>query len=214
MLKLYSYFRSSASYRVRIGLNLKGLKYEYIPVHLAKDGGEQNKAAYRAVNPMGHVPALEHDGNLILESMAILDYLDAVYPTVRLFPSTPLERAKVVQLCEVINSGIQPLQNLKVLRELEASFGQSKADTERWLRHWITDGFKNLEQMLSKTAGTYSYGGQVTAVDLFLVPQCFAAKRFNVVLENFPHIHRVNDNCLKLEAFQKAHPEKQPDFAP
>lgn len=214
MFKLYSYFRSSASYRVRIAMNLKGLNYEYVAVHLTKDGGQQNKEEFRKINPMGHVPALDHDGVLITESMAIIDYLDAVSPAVRMFPTQPVERASVIALCETVNAGIQPLQNLKVLGALEKEFGQSKADTERWLKHWINDGFKNLDRMMSKTAGTYSFGGAVSAADCFLIPQCFAAKRFNVDLEPFPNINRVNENCLKLEAFQKAHPQKQPDFAP
>ncbi len=214
MMKLYSYYRSSASYRVRIALHFKGIPFEYVPVHLTREGGQQNKADYRKINPMGHVPTLDHDGFLVAESLAIIDYLDHCSPERRLFPLEPRERAKVLQLCETINSGIQPLQNVKVTNYLEREIGQSKEEVGTWVNHWITDGLTNLEKMLEKTAGSYSFGGTVTAMDCFLIPQCFAARRFKVAIENFPLIAAVEANCLKLPAFQKAHPEKQPDFAP
>lgn len=214
MLKLYSYFRSSASYRVRIGLNFKGLHYEYIPVHLLKDGGQQHQEAFRKVNPMGHVPALDHEGFLVAESVAILDYIDQMFPAKPLFPSHPKERARVLQVCEVINSGIQPLQNLKVNQYFEKEFGHGKADVERWNRHWIESGLKNLEKMLTTSAGTYCFGGEFTAADCFLVPQCFAARRFGVKIENYPVISRIHEACNKLAPVQAAHPEKQPDYSP
>ncbi len=213
-LKLYSYFRSSASYRVRIALHWKELKFEYVPVHLVKDGGAQNKPEYLQVNPMGHVPALDHDGVLIAESVAIFDYLDAIFPGKNLFPSQPLERARVLQLAEVINSGIQPLQNLKVLKYVEKDLGLGKPEADKWTVHWVSKGMASLEKLLEQTAGTYSFGGEVTAADCFLVPQCFAARRFGVKIEEFPNIFRIDANCAKLPAFQKAHPEKQPDYAP
>jgi maleylacetoacetate isomerase len=214
MIKLYSYFRSSASYRVRIALNHKGLPYEYIPVHLIKDGGQQKQESFLKINPMGHVPALDHDGFLVTESMAIFDYLDLVFPSVRLFPTESHARAKVISLCETINSGIQPLQNLKVFAALKSDFGQTDEDVSRWAKHWIGDGMAKLEKMLEKTASTYSFGGTVSAVDCFLIPQCFASKRLGVDPVQFPTIARINENCLKLPAFQAAHPEKQPDYAP
>ncbi len=213
VLSLYSYFRSSASYRVRIALNWKELNYKYIPIHLIKDGGGQNSEAYRAINPMGHVPALDHDGFLVSESMAIIDYLDSVFPQNRLFPSDPRSRASMMQACELINSGIQPLQNLKVLGYLETRVGLQKVDTDTWVKHWIDSGLTSLERLLEKTAGTYSFGGDVSAADCFVIPQCFASRRFGVKIENFPNLARVEANALQLPAFQKAHPEKQPDFA-
>lgn len=213
MLKLYNYFRSSASYRVRIALHWKNLPFEYIPVHLIKDGGQQNQPAYRQINPMGHVPTLEHDGFRVAESVAIIQYLDAVYPERRLFPAEPKAQATVMQICEIVNSGIQPLQNLKVAKALEAEYGLSKPETERWLKRWIEEGLTNLERILEATAGTYCFGGEVTAADAFLVPQCFASRRFGIKVENFPSIARVEANATRLEAFKKAHPENQPDFA-
>lgn len=213
MLKLYSYFRSSASYRVRIALNWKQLPYEYVPVHLIKDGGQQNQAAYRRINPMGHVPALEHDGFLLAESVAIMQYLDSLQPERPLFPSDPRAHAKVLQICEVINSGIQPLQNIKVTKSLESDFGLGKPDVERWLKHWVEDGLQNLERLLETTAGTYCFGDEVTAADTFVIPQCFSSRRFGIRVENFPVLSRIEANATKLEPFRKAHPQQQPDFA-
>ncbi|MBX3020299.1 MAG: maleylacetoacetate isomerase [Bdellovibrionales bacterium] len=212
MLKLYSYFRSSASYRVRIALHWKQLDFEYMPVHLVKDGGQQHSEAYRRINPMGHVPALDHDGFVVAESVAIIQYLDAIFPQHRLFPADPQAAATVTQLVEVINSGIQPLQNLKVAKALEGEFGLTTADSQRWIVRWIEDGFRNLERLLERTSGTYSFGGEISAADAFLVPQCFAARRFGVQLENFPVIARIEANATRLEAFKKAHPSAQPDF--
>lgn len=214
MLKLYSYFRSSASYRVRIGLQWKGLHYEYIPVHLVKDGGQQRKPEFLRVNPMGHVPALDHEGFLIAESVAILEYVDQMFPQKPLFLSHPKEKARVLQICEMINSGIQPLQNLKVNQFLEKEMGRSKSDVERWNQHWIERGLESVEKALQTSAGTYCFGGLFSAADCFLVPQCFSARRFGVKIEKFPIISRIEESCLKLEAVQKAHPEKQPDYAP
>lgn len=213
-MKLYSYFRSSASYRVRIALHYKEMKFEYAPIHLVKDGGQQKAASFREINPMAHVPAIEHDGFVLAESVAIIDYLDQVSPAKPLFPSGPQERARVMQLCEIVNSGIQPLQNLKVTNFLEQSVGQTKDQANAWVTHWITSGLSGLEKLMEKTAGSYSFGGTVTAADCFLIPQCFAARRFKVRIEDYPVIAAVEANCLKLAAFQKAHPEKQPDYAP
>ena len=211
MLKLHNYFRSSASYRVRIALHWKELPFEYVPVHLVRDGGGQNTEAYRQLNPMGHVPTLEHDGFLVSESMAIIDYLDSVSPAKRLFPTSPHARATVTQICELINSGIQPLQNLKVHRELEQSFGQTKDDVSRWSKHWINAGFSSLERLLESTAGTYCVGGEITAAECFLIPQCFAARRMGVRVEDYPLITRIDAAATALPAFTKAHPAKQLD---
>jgi len=209
-MKLYSYFRSSASYRVRIALHWKALNFEYIPVHLVQ--GAQRTEEFRRINPMAHVPALEHDGFLIAESMAIIQYLDDVFPTKRLFPTSPREKAQVLQLCEVVNSGIQPLQNLKVQKLLEGTYGWQKADSDGFVRHWIQEGLANLERLLERTAGSYCFGDEVTAADCFVVPQCVTAKRFNVDFAALPNVARVFAKATELEAFKRAHPEKQPDF--
>lgn len=214
MFRLYSYYRSSASYRVRCALQWKGLSYETIPIHLIKGGGEQRRDDYLRINPMGHVPALDHDGFLVAESVAIVDYLDRVRPERPLFPESARERARVLQICEILNSGIQPLQNLKVTQTLEADFGLPKTEVERWVRTWIQHGFTALERVLAESAGTHCLGGEVTAADCFLVPQCFAARRFQVKVENYPTIARVEAAAITLPEFQRAHPEKQPDYSP
>jgi maleylacetoacetate isomerase len=214
MLKLYSYFRSSASYRARIALHWKELKFEYVPVHLVKDGGQQFSAEFRKINPMGHVPALVHDGFLVAESVAIVQYLDDIFPQKPLLPKTAQDKAAVLQICELINSGIQPLQNLKVTKYLEGACGLPKAKADEFARHWISDGLNNLEKLLERTAGTYCFGGEVSAADAFLVPQCFASRRFGVSLDDYPIISRVYAQASALDAFKRAHPEKQPDYQP
>lgn len=213
MLKLYSYFRSSASYRVRIALHWKELPFEYIPVHLVKDGGQQNRPEYRKINPMGHVPALDDGGFLVAESMAIVQYLDAIHPNKPLFPKDPKACAMVTQICEIVNSGIQPLQNLKVTKTLEKDFGLDEATSKRWTKLWIESGLANLEQVLKKTAGQFCVGDQVSAADAFLIPQCFSSRRFGVRVDDYPTIARIEAAANELVPFQKAHPEKQPDFA-
>lgn len=213
-MKLYNYFRSSASYRVRIALHYKNVQFEYKPVHLVKDGGQQYQPEFLQLNPMGHVPALEHNGFVLAESMAILQYLDDIVAENRLFPTSPQARARVLQICELINSGIQPLQNLKVIKELEQGFGLTKSDSDRFVKHWILDGMTKLEKLVATTAGSFCFGGEFTAAECFLVPQCFAARRFGVTLESFPNLERANQNALKLTWVQLAHPEKQPDFQP
>ncbi len=213
-MKLYNYFRSSASYRVRIALHHKGLDFEYVPVHLVKDGGQQHLPAYLKINPMGHVPTLEHNGLILGESMAILQYLEAIHPEQPLFPVSVGARAQVLQISELINSGIQPLQNLKVIKELEQNFGLSKADTERFVRHWILDGMSKLEQLVEGKSGAFLFGDTLTAADCFLVPQCFAARRFGVDVAMFPNLNRANASALLLKSVQLAHPESQPDYQP
>lgn len=213
-LKLYSYFRSSASYRVRIALHWKELPFEYIPVHLIKDGGAQNTAPFKKINPMAHVPALDHDGFILTESVAIVDYLDQVFPMKRLIPTSPRERANVFRVMEILNSGIQPLQNLKVLGYLEKHFHATQDVKNEWCFNWISKGMAALEEILSQTSGTYCFGDQITAADAFLIPQCFASRRFHVNIEGYPTLLRIEKACNALPAFQKAHPEKQPDYSP
>lgn len=208
---LYSYFRSSSAFRVRIALSLKGIKYEYRPVHLINNGGEQNSPDYKRLNPVGEVPTLIHGNRPISQSIAIIDYLDHVQAEPRLFPVDPYARARVLQVCEIINSGIQPIQNLKVLQELERRCGFDQKKKTEWASHWIHDGFVGLEKFLEATAGTYCFGHQVTAADIYLVPQVFNAYRFNVPLEGFPVINRVHQACMLLAPFKDAAPEVQPD---
>lgn len=211
-LKLYSYFRSSAAYRVRLALAMKDLEYKYEAVHLVKDGGKQNSSEYRQVNPMGHVPALIVDENVITESMAIIQYLDLKFPQPILFPMDPLQRAHVLQICETINSGIQPLQNLKVLRYLEKELGQTKPTVDTWTKHWITKGLSSLEELLVRFSGSYCVGGDLSAADCFLLPQCFSSRRFGVEIDSFANISRIEKNLLKITELDKAHPKNQPDF--
>ncbi|MGE4130924.1 MAG: maleylacetoacetate isomerase [Bdellovibrionales bacterium] len=212
MLQLYSYFRSSASYRVRIALNWKQLPHEYRAVHLVKDGGQQCSSDYERINPMRHVPALVHDDFVLAESLPIIEYLEERFPAHPLLPSSPQDKAVVRQICEFINSGIQPLQNLKVTQYLGTSMGQTPEQVKAWTTHWISKGYASLETLLAKTAGTYCFGGTFTAADCFLIPQCFSSRRFGVRPEDYPNIARIEQNGLKLEAVKKAHPEKQPDY--
>lgn len=209
---LYSYFRSSCSYRVRIALNLKGVKYEYRPVHLVKDGGQQYRADYLELNPKGEVPFFIDGETKIAQSMAIIDYVDAKYEGVKLFSKKPAKRARCMELCEIINSGIQPLQNLKVLKEVSSRFNQTEAERTAWGRFWMEEGFKALESKLTDTSGLFSLGDKVSAVDCFLVPQVYNAYRFGVEMEKYPNIVKINEHCLSLDEFNNASPEKQPDF--
>lgn len=207
---LYSYFRSSASYRVRIALHLKGIKFKYNPVHLLNEGGEQYRTEYKQLNPAAEVPTLVHDGYTLSQSMAIVEYLDQVQPEPRLIPLDPKKGGKVRQFCENINSGIQPLQNLKTVAYLEKEFGFTTEQKEKWMHHWMLLNLQTLESSLNGS-GTYCFGGEVTAADVFLIPQLFAVKRFGVSLDSYPNIRRIEENCLKLEAFKKAYPLSQPD---
>lgn len=211
MIKLYSYFRSSSAYRVRIALNMKSIKHEIIPVHLLKDGGQNKKPEYLKKNPMGQVPAIEQDDFFLPQSLAILLYLEEKFPNPALFSKDIRQKSKQVALCELVNSGIQPLQNLKLLGHIRSTFGANDDAINNWCRHWITEGFQAFEKELSKTVGNYSYGDTVTAVDCYLVPQVFNADRFKVDLSTFPTIRRINDNCLQLDAFKQAHPSRQVD---
>lgn len=219
MLKLYSYFRSSTSFRIRIALHLKGLPFEYIPVHLLEDGGQQYKEAYLQKNPMGEVPTLvvtDEAGQEIAslaQSVAILEYLEETYPVPPLLPKTALEKAKVRQIVEIVNSSIHPVQNLKTMKALTTRFGASKEQTEAWCAHWIERGFVGLEAIVAKTAGQYAFGDQITFADIAVVPQVLNAHRFQVPMAPFPTLERVSKAALSLEPFQKALPAAQIDAA-
>lgn len=210
-LDFFSYYRSSSAFRVRIALNLKNVPHDYHAVHLLNNGGEQRQGSYRVINPMGEVPGIHHDGFTLGQSMAILTYLDDTYPEPRLFPQEPKLKARVIELCEIINSGIQPLHNLSTTQELEKRFGIDQEAREEWIRHWITRGLTTLEHHLAKTSGTYCLAGQITAVDCYLVPQYRASQRFSTNMSAFPNVVRIAENCLKLEAFEKAAADRQPD---
>lgn len=209
-MKLYSYFRSSAAYRVRIALNIKGLPYEMESIHLTKDGGRQFSDAFRAINPQMRVPALQLSGGEVLtQSLAIIDYLDEVYPDPPLLPAEALDRARVRAAAQIIACDIHPLNNLCALRYLKRNLNQEQAAIDAWYHHWVIEGFKALEQMI--TPGPYCFGSHVTLADVCLLPQVFNARRLNVPLDAFPKILAVESACLKLPAFDKARPENQPD---
>lgn len=211
MIKLYSYYRSSSSYRVRIAMNLKNLDYEIVPVHLLNNGGEQHSPEFVALNPSHKIPVLEHAGKVIGQSVAIIEYLEAIFSETHLYPKAPFERALTRQLCEIINSEIQPLQNLSVLQKLVKDHGFSEEDKVKWVQHWISLGLEAYESIARKTAGEYSVGNEPTVADCFLIPQVYNAHRFKVEMSMFPTIERINKKCLDDPAFIKAHPSNQPD---
>jgi maleylacetoacetate isomerase len=209
-VKLYTYFRSSAAYRVRIALNLKGLTSEMISVHLQKEGGLNRKPAYRAINPQMRLPALQLDsGDVLIQSLAIIEYLDEVHPKPPLLPRDPVERAKVRALAQVIACDIHPLNNIGPLRYLKNELGQEQAKIDAWYHHWIIDGFEAMEAMIGPAP--YSFGHEVTLADVCLVPQVYNARRLKVPLDRFPKIVAADAACGKLAAFDKARPENQPD---
>lgn len=209
-LVLYSYFRSSTAYRARIALHHKSLQFEYKPVHLLNKGGEQNFAEYRNLNPAGEVPTLVHQGKAIGQSMAIIQYLDQVFHEKPLFPSSPYLRAKVMQVCEGINC-MHSVTNLKVMQKLEKESLFSEEDKKQWIHHWMNQILTSTEKLISESAGTYCFGNEVTAADVFLAPLVFSAKRFEVNVSAYETISKVVEKCLELEAFKKAHPMNQPD---
>lgn len=210
---LYSYFRSSCSYRVRIALNLKGVDYETRPIHLVKDGGQQFNKDYFELNPMKQVPLLIHEGFAISQSMAIVEYIDAVWKMGQpLFPADPKMAARVRQICEIVNSGIQPHQNLTAGAELKKQFGIDDAQKVEWWKFWVKRGFEGLEKVVSETAVNFAFGSRVTAADAFIVPQVFNAERFGIDMGEFPILRRIAKNASEHHDFVKAHPSKQPDF--
>ncbi len=210
-MKLYSYFRSSAAFRVRIALNLKQLSYEMVPVHLTKDGGGQNSAAYRAVNPMGLVPSLESEAGLLTQSGAICDYLNELQPDPPLLPADMAERAWVRSICNIVACDIHPVNNLRVLNYLTRTLGHDEAQKMTWYRHWIAEGFDGLEKMLAKKAGRHCWGDSITMADIFVIPQVMNAVRFACPMETYPTLQRVYENAMALDAFRLAAPGAQPD---
>lgn len=212
-LKLYSYWRSSAAYRVRIALNLKGLDHELTPVHLVRDGGEQHGAEYKQVNPQGLVPALQHGQRLVRQSMAIIEYLDETFSESPLLPATARDRARVRALSQLIACDMHPLGNLRVLQYLEREFGATPEQREAWVRHWLALGFEAIEALLreSPATGDFCEGERPGMADCLLVPQVYNARRFKLDLAPYPTVRRIDANCLALAPFQRAAPDAQPD---
>ena len=213
MLKLYTYFRSSAAYRVRIALNLKGLPYESIPVHLLHDGGAQHSADYARLNPAQLVPTLVDGEQALGQSLAIMEYLEETHPAPPLLPADAPGRARVRALAQTIACEIHPLNNLRVLQYLEQELKIDAAAKARWYRHWITLGFTAIEALLESSPGTgeFCHGNTPTMADCCLIPQIANSRRFATPLEAFPRIRRSEAACVALEAFQRAAPQAQPD---
>ena len=208
-MQLYNYFRSSASYRVRIALALKGLAYDYMPVHLTKN--EQFQESYAAVSASRLVPLL-HDGELALtQSMAIIEYLEETYPQPPLLPAAAAARARVRALALDIACEIHPLNNLRVLRYLVHDLKLSEDDKNRWYRHWVETGLEVVERQLAAAPSRYCHGDTPGLADCALVPQIFNARRFNCNTSHVPHVMRVFDACMQLPAFEETRPEKCPD---
>ncbi len=212
MRQLYSYFRSSAAYRVRIALHLKGLAFDTIPVHLLRNGGEQHSSQYRALNPSELVPTLVDEGLNLGQSVAILEYLEEAYPIPALLPSDLTQRALVRSVVQTIACDIHPLNNLRVLQYLENTLRQDEATRATWYRHWVTRGLESLENLLSPVSGELCFGNQPTLADCCLIPQMANARRFNTPLDAFPTLVRIDAHCRSLSAFAAAAPEHQPDF--
>lgn len=211
-MKLYSYWRSSAAYRVRIALNLKGLNAEIIPINLVKS--EQKAPAYRAFNPQGLVPLLEDGSHAIAQSMAILEYLEETHPTPALLPTTPIERAKARALAQMVICDIHPLNNLRVLQYLQKNLGVGEADKSAWIQHWITAGFEAMETQVNKGGvGSFCVGASPSFADIALVPQLYNARRFGCDLTPFPTLTDIAARCEALPAFAAAHPDMQVDHS-
>jgi maleylacetoacetate isomerase len=214
MLKLYSYWRSSAAYRVRIALNLKGLAYQQVPVHLVKDGGQQHSADYQALNPQQLLPLLVDEGNggvRIAQSLAILEYLDEVFPVPALLPGDPAQRAQVRALALHIACDIHPLNNLRVLQYLSGPLGLDDAARDAWYRHWVDTGLAAVEAGLAGFGERLSLGERPGYLEACLIPQLYNARRFNCDLDAYPRILAMAARCETLEAFAQAAPEVQPD---
>lgn len=210
-LRLYSYWRSSAAYRVRIALNLKALEHEIVPVHLARD--EQRTDDFRALNPQQLVPVLHHGQRLIRQSLAIIEYLDETWPSTPLLPATARDRARVRGLAQLVACDIHPLNNLRVLRYLERDCGMPQAERDAWVGHWIRQGLEALETLLSDhpATGRFCEGDVPTLADCCLVPQLYNARRFSIDLTPYPNAVRIDSACRELAAFADAAPESQAD---
>ena len=212
-MKLYTFFRSSASYRVRIALNFKGVSYEQAPIHLRRSGGEQFTAAYKAVNPQALVPALEDNGKILTQSLAIIEYLEDKYPRPPLLPADPADKALVRGMALIIACEVHPIQNLRVLNYVKKEYNQTDDQVNRWAQHWINLGLAALEQLIvaQPKRGKFCFGDTPTLADICLVPQLGNARRYGSDLSQYPNILGIEKNCMTLPAFVNAAPEKQPD---
>lgn len=211
-MKLYSYFRSSAAFRVRIALNLKGLSYDTQAVHLLKQGGEQHSAEYAAINPSELVPTLLDQQYVLTQSLSILEYLEEAYPKTALLPQNLQQRAQIRTFAQHIACEIHPLNNLRVLQYLEQTLAVSNSEKTAWYQHWIKLGFHSLEQQLQHSNGKYCFGEQASFADCCLIPQVYNAKRFQIDLTEYPKIQSIYTHCMRLAAFQQAAPEQQADW--
>lgn len=207
-MKLYDYYRSSASYRVRIALNIKNISYEALPVNLINQGGEQHHPDYLKINPQGLVPTLDENGHIINQSLAIIEYLDEICPTPALLPQTPLARAKVRSLALIIACDMHPLNNLRVLNRLRNQFDANEEQVTSWYHLWLQEGFHAFEQQLQSRAhkGHFCYGNEASMADICLIPQVYNAKRFNFSLDPYPLVNEIYEYCNTLPAFQNAAP--------
>ncbi|MFT4178094.1 MAG: maleylacetoacetate isomerase [Thermomonas sp.] len=212
-LRLYSYWRSSAAYRVRIGLNQKQLVHEIVPVHLVQDGGQQHSEEYRQLNPQELVPLLLHGKRRLSQSLAILEYVDEVWPDLPLLPATARERHRVRALSQLVACDIHPLNNLRVLQHFERAWSVPQPERDAWVKHWIEAGFRAAEAMLAghPSTGDFCEGDTPGLADCCLIPQVYNARRFGVDMTQFPAIERIEAACLALPAFDAARPENQPD---
>ena len=209
-MKLYSYYRSSAAYRVRIALNLKGIGYETVPVHLIRDGGHNRRPEFRALNPQMRVPALvAPTGDVLIQSLAIIEYLDEIHPEPPLLPKDPIARAKARALADIVACDIHPLNNVGPLRYLKHEMHQEQSAIDAWYHHWVTVGFEALEALVHPQP--YACGKGVTLADICVIPQVYNARRLKVPLDKFPKLLGIESACLALAAFDRARPENQPD---
>lgn len=213
MLKLHSYFRSSAAYRCRIALNLKGLAYQTVQVHLLRDGGQHNTPAYRALNPQGLVPTLEHAGRIITQSLAIIEYLDEIQRKPQLLPGDAASRANIRAFALAIACDIHPINNLRVLNYLKGPLRQDQAAVDRWYRHWVEMGLAAAERMLPQGQSRFCFDDQPSLADVCLVPQIYNARRLNCDLAQMPRLVAIDAAARGLPAFADAAPEAQPDAA-
>jgi maleylacetoacetate isomerase len=214
--RLHGYWRSTAAWRVRIALNLKGLAWASVPVHLVRDGGEQRLPAFRRLNPQGLVPVLEIDGLVLTQSLAIIEYLEETRPAPPLLPAGPAARARVRSLAQLVASDIHPLNNLRALQFLRAPLGVDEAGREAWYRHWVSDGLRALETRLAEApdTGRYCHGDAPGLADCCLVPQLYNARRYGCALDEFPTVLAIEAACGELAAFQAAAADVQPDAQP
>jgi maleylpyruvate isomerase len=212
-MKLYSYFRSSAAFRVRIALNLKGLDYDYAPVHLLRDGGEQLKPEYRELNPDGIVPTLVDGDDVLTQSIAIIEYLEETHPEPALLPGSALDRAFIRSVALQVACEIHPIDNLRVLKYLKHTLKVGEEAKDTWYRHWLETGFSSLEKRLASDprVGALCFGNTPTLADLCLVPQVFNARRFNIDMSRYPTIERIANHAGQIDAFARAAPGQQPD---